>query len=195
MSQYIVENGELKHYGVIGMKWGVRKNPAKAYAKSLKEKDKRTYARDWHKDKADSARSAHRKTVEARKNLEGSIARTRERLSNEKRDNESLVKTDLSMVSQKGRKEHYRAIRESDASVARQEKALSTQRNASARLLEKAQAQNKNATRRESIAASSQRKLSRFTRVMDSTFKDLDPAIIAEGEAMYRTYKETRKWK
>lgn len=28
---------ELKHYGVVGMKWGVRKNPQKAYEKASKK--------------------------------------------------------------------------------------------------------------------------------------------------------------
>lgn len=30
---------ELKHYGVLGMKWGVRKNPSKAFGKSSKKAD------------------------------------------------------------------------------------------------------------------------------------------------------------
>ena len=33
-------NKELYHYGVKGMKWGVRKNPAKAYAKAVRKKRK-----------------------------------------------------------------------------------------------------------------------------------------------------------
>lgn len=34
------EQNELQHYGVLGMKWGVRKNPSKAYARAVKKKEK-----------------------------------------------------------------------------------------------------------------------------------------------------------
>lgn len=47
MSDYMIVNGELrradnelKHYGVKGMKWGVRKNPAKAYSKASRKLNK-----------------------------------------------------------------------------------------------------------------------------------------------------------
>lgn len=33
-------NNELQHYGVLGMKWGVRRNASKAFAKASRKADK-----------------------------------------------------------------------------------------------------------------------------------------------------------
>lgn len=39
MSEYILPNGELFHYGVLGMKWGVRRDASRAYAKASNKAD------------------------------------------------------------------------------------------------------------------------------------------------------------
>lgn len=36
----IKDQSQLEHYGVLGMKWGVRKNPSKAYNKAARKKQR-----------------------------------------------------------------------------------------------------------------------------------------------------------
>lgn len=40
MQQYNCSNNELRHYGVLGMKWGIRKNPTRAYTRAMHKKNK-----------------------------------------------------------------------------------------------------------------------------------------------------------
>ena len=67
MSDYILtSNGELYHYGVIGMKWGVRRgNTAKAYAKASKKLNKLDARVEKAKDKS------REKTAKADKRMYG----------------------------------------------------------------------------------------------------------------------------
>lgn len=64
------QNAELQHYGVLGMKWGVRKNPTKAYNKADKKKKKL---------EAKSAKYAVKSAKLRSKSLKKSVRATSER--------------------------------------------------------------------------------------------------------------------
>lgn len=53
MSTYVIKNGELRHYGVIGMKWGVRRGrTGKAYEKASRKLEKLSRKADKKLEKA-----------------------------------------------------------------------------------------------------------------------------------------------
>lgn len=61
------EQNALKHYGVLGMKWGVRKDPSKAYSKAVKKKNKlETKAAKTNLKAAKARMSATKKMAKAR---------------------------------------------------------------------------------------------------------------------------------
>ena len=52
----------LKHFGVAGMKWGVRKNPSRTYGKASKKANKLNRKAAKASNKANKANKANKKS-------------------------------------------------------------------------------------------------------------------------------------
>lgn len=79
---YDNQNGSsLRHYGVLGMKWGIRKNPDKAYAKAsskLRKLDKKLVKRNAQMSKAyDKAAKKRAKATNEKKQRKAEKAMTK----------------------------------------------------------------------------------------------------------------------
>lgn len=75
MSNYIIKDGELRHYGVVGMRWGVRRASKRLSSASTREqKDKAIASLKKHKTKG-SAKVAklEKKHVRLEKKVDKSI--------------------------------------------------------------------------------------------------------------------------
>lgn len=71
MNEFIITRdtdagNELMHYGVLGMKWGVRKNPSKAYSKATGKQTKLDQKVSTKKQKYDKASMKANKGVSTR---------------------------------------------------------------------------------------------------------------------------------
>lgn len=68
MSVYrVIRKDELEHYGVVGMRWGVRKDKDKAYAKSMKKLSKLDEKVQKKKEKSDKySAKADRKSAKSK---------------------------------------------------------------------------------------------------------------------------------
>lgn len=87
MSEFVYRDGELYHYGVLGMKWGIRRgNTAKAYEKASKKLQKL----DKKADKA--LERARAKRVIADRKMDSVFSTRRGRLKANRNANRAMRK-------------------------------------------------------------------------------------------------------
>ena len=147
-----MENNELYHYGVLGMKWGVRKNPQQAYTKAVtkqtklnKNVDKARSGLQLATARANSGVSAKylKKQATADKYYSKAERKRSGLFKNEAKANEYQRKADKAQTKANKYKAKYEQ-RQADESAAK------------------------------ARYAKAQRKAEKWTRAMDKTFADMD---------------------
>ena len=179
------QNNELKHYGVIGMKWGVRKNPAKAYAKSTKKRKKLESKYAKRKDVADTVRAKQshigKQLTEQKSNFD-KLSENREYAQKRK---DILDRMDTSTMRRRDRKLHARSVEDAAKSIAAIDDSINKSAMNTTRLKEQAARGRKQQMRWDRKTRRSQRKLEKFSKAMDKTFADMDQSVIDAGKEIF----------
>lgn len=175
MADYIItrENSdnhqELQHYGVIGMKWGIRHDPVKAYSKAIAKQTKLDTKVSKTRDKYLKRTAKANRGVSIRYQKKQAKADKKQAKADRKKYGLFTNSTKAAKLQVKADRAQYKA----NKYKSRYEK-----RNAKA---DKATGKYQRA----------QRKAERWTRQMNKTFKDynisqLSPEHVASGQAYIR---------
>lgn len=176
---------ELYHYGVVGMKWGVRKNPAKAYAKSKRELEKRT----TRYNRANERSTAARQNLKNKGKKLYEITERAGDLSKKEADAMDAY-INLSMRDRKSiplleRKAYDKAVDNANTKAFRAHQAVLDNQMAEVKIRDEIGKDNIRTKRLERRTARAQRRAEHFQRVMDKTFSQVDQETIARGQALF----------
>lgn len=184
-----MSNYELYHYGVLGMKWGVRKNPTKAYIKAKKKRDRldrlakaRNASLRRSTDLADRQRSYTDKQkhelelAKTRKDMDASNLDLAKRRYGDGRND--LFGFQLQNVG-KAQQKLNKSTDAYDKQNVRTNKAILDLDTADSRVA-------RDAARAESAAKKSER----WQSAMNRAFKDVSPEAIQAGEAYFENLKK-----